>query len=78
MKIVKGIFITSFITLFIFLTIDHFFGRIILDYLNNKSDGISSFSSKDKNLGLTFEKSQKIRNAQWGNYYYTFCSNEFR
>jgi lysophospholipase L1-like esterase len=76
MKIVKGIFITSFITLFIFLTIDHFFGRIILDYLNNKSDGISSFSSKDKNLGLTFEKSQKIRNAQWGNYYYTFCSNE--
>ena len=76
MRILKRIFITSFITLFIFLTIDHFFGRIILDYLNNKSDGISIFSTKDKNLGLTFQKNQKITNAQWGNNYYTFCSNE--
>jgi len=76
MKIVKRFFIISFITFFFYIIIDYFYGKTILSYLNSKSNGISVLASKDKNLGFTFEKNQRITNAKWGNYYYTFCSNE--
>ena len=64
------------ITVLLFLFIDYFFGRNILNYLKTQSDGIVLFSFKDEKLGLTFQENLVVKNAQWGNVYYTFCTND--
>ena len=64
------------ITVLLYLFIDYFFGRNILNFLKTQSDGIVLFSFKDKKLGLTFQENLEVKNAQWGNIYYTFCTND--
>ena len=75
MNLLRNIIILI-ITILLYLFSDYFFGRSILSFMKKQSDGIVLFSLKDEKLGLTFKKNLLVKNAQWGNVYYTFCTND--
>jgi len=64
----------SFITIFLFFTLDFFLGNLFLKIINRTFDE-TKYRVPNEFYEYGFKKNYVTKSAVWGNQYYTFCSD---